>query len=79
VDGARLAPEWAEPLALNRIAVVSAAIRSSRLTADLAHQRNEWVAQLASRIVIAHASPGGRLAAQCEAWRKQERPFLRLG
>ena len=78
VEGARLDRAWAEPLAQGRMAVVTAATRSSRLTADMAHQRNEWAAQLASQIVVAHASPGGRLAACCEAWGLQGRPVLRL-
>jgi predicted Rossmann fold nucleotide-binding protein DprA/Smf involved in DNA uptake len=68
VVGARLPPEWAEPLAQDRMAVVSAAARSGRLTEELAAQRNEWVAALASQIVVAHASPGGRLAALCDGW-----------
>lgn len=62
VAGARLPAEWCEPLAQGRMAVVSAAARSGRLTEALAAQRNEWVAALASQIVVAHASPGGRLA-----------------
>ncbi len=42
VEGARLPPEWAEPLAQGRMAVVSAATRAERLTEELAAQRNEW-------------------------------------
>ncbi|WP_396432970.1 DNA-processing protein DprA [Limnohabitans sp.] len=68
VAGARLPTEWAEPLAQDRMAVVSAAASSGRLTEELAAQRNEWVAALASQIVVAHASPGGRLAALCDGW-----------
>ena len=79
VQGARLAREWAEPIAQGRMAVVSAATHGSRLTADRAHQRNEWAAQLATQIVVAHASPGGRLAAGCHAWCQQGRHLLRLG
>lgn len=79
VDGARLPPEWAEPLALGRMAVVSAAIRSGRLTEALAAQRNEWVAALARQIVVAHASPGGRLAALCDGWGCAGRPIWWLG
>lgn len=78
VAGARLPPEWAEPLAQDRMAVVSGATRSGRLTEDLATRRNEWVAELAGQIVIAHASPGGRLAALCEAWSSSGRPVQRL-
>lgn len=69
VAGARLPPEWAESLVQGRMAVVSAATRSGRLTEALAAERNEWVASLASRIVLAHANPGGRLAALRDHWR----------
>ena len=75
VAGARLPPEWAEPLAQGRMAAVSAATHSGRLTEELAAQRNEWVAALASQIVVAHASPGGRLAGLCEAWSRSARPI----
>ncbi len=78
VAGARLPPEWAEPLAQGRMAVVSAAARSGRLTEALAAQRNEWVAALASQIVVAHASPGGRLAALCEGWSSAGRSVRQL-
>ena len=78
VAGARLPPEWAEPLAQGRMAVVSAATRSGRLTEALAAQRNEWVAALARQIVVAHASPGGRLAALCNQLHEKGRTVVRL-
>lgn len=79
VAGARLPPEWTEPLAQDRMAVVSASARSSRLTVELAAQRNEWVAELASQIVVAHASSGGRLAALCDGWGRTGRFIRWLG
>lgn len=79
VAGARLPPEWSEPLAQGRMAVVSAAARSGRLTEALAAQRNEWVAALARQIVVAHASPGGRLAVFCDEWTRAGRSVQRLG
>jgi len=78
VVGARLPAEWAEPLAQGRMAVVSAATRSGRLTEALAAQRNEWVAGLACQIVVAHASPGGRLAVLCDEWTRAGRSVRRL-
>ena len=79
VAGARLPPEWAEPLVQGSMAVVSAATRSGRLTEALAAQRNEWVAALARQIVVAHASPGGRLVTLCDGWSRRGRPLLWLG
>ena len=79
VARARLPPEWTEPLAQGRMAVVSAATRSGRLTETLAAQRNEWVAALARQIVVAHVSPGGQLAVLCDEWTLAGRAVRRLG
>lgn len=69
VQGAKLPPEWAESLAKGRMAVVSAVAIAGRLTQPLANERNALVAQLAQKIVVAHASPGGALAGQLTQWR----------
>lgn len=61
VSDARLKPEWETAIAKGCMTVVSASTEKERLTGEQAVQRNELVAQLANRIVIAHASPGGRL------------------
>lgn len=79
VAGARLPPDWADPLAQGRMAVVSAAIRAGRLTEELAAERSQWVAQLARQIVVAHASPGGRLSALRGRWCVEGRPVIALG
>ena len=79
VAGARLPPERAASLAQGRMAVVSAATRSGRLTEELAARRNEWVAELARLVVVAHASLGGRLAVLCDGWSRTGRPFRWLG
>lgn len=62
VENAKLPPEWAEPLAQGRLAVVSGMAAAGRLTQPLANARNALVAQLAQKMVVAHASPGGALA-----------------
>ena len=55
-----------------QLIVISAtgADQHARLTNARAHQRNELVASLAARIVAAHASPVGSLAAQVTRWRE---------
>lgn len=68
VEDARLPPEWAEPVAQGRMVVVSAAVATARLTNKVAAERNEQVAQLADRIVVAYFSSGGNLAAQYRQW-----------
>ena len=68
VEGAKLPPDWAEPLAQGHLAVVSAAKATTRLTVEVATARNNLVAQLATYIVVAHASPGGVLASLVTQW-----------
>lgn len=71
VQGVTLPPEWRDPLATGRMAVVSGVVAASRLTQQLAIERNALVAQLAHSIGVAHASPTGFLAAQIEQWRRR--------
>ena len=78
VDGAKLPPEWTEALALGTMAVVSAVATTTRLTDEVATARNQLVAQLATSIVVAHASAGGALEALCTQWQSQGRLVNRL-
>ncbi len=70
----RLPGEWHEPLRQGRLVVVSPfADRQRRMTAELAAERNRFVAALAERVLIAHATPGGALAglaAEVVGWGK---------
>ncbi len=60
----RIPREWREPIEQGRLLVVSPFDeRHRRPTARLAEERNRFVAALASRIFIAHASPGGKTEA----------------
>ena len=68
VEGAKLPPDWAEPLALEHLTVVSSAKATTRLTGEVATARNRLVAQLATDIVVAHANPGGTLASLLAQW-----------
>jgi hypothetical protein len=44
-----------------------------RLIAELAAQRNDWVAEHADRIVVAHASTAGNLLRQAKQWENNGR------
>ena len=72
VQRARLSAEWRAAVTAGHLAVLSAmpddAAVAPRLTEAGARARNEVVARLAVRIVIAHAGPGGRLAGQAADW-----------
>ena len=79
LQSARLPPEWTEPLNQGRMAVVAvaeeviSATAGKRLTQDAAAVRIGRVAQLATALVVAHASPGGGLAALLDQWRADGR------
>lgn len=80
VQGAKLPRQWGIALENGHLAVVSGVMAAAgRLTQPLATQRNWLVAQIAQSIVVAHASPGGSLAAQLECWRQQGRRVQVLG
>lgn len=72
VAGARLGSDWAASVQAGHLVVLSAQgpgpTAGARLTASAAKARNDVVAHIASRIVIAQASVGGQLAEQAAAW-----------
>lgn len=52
---------WKQPLAANRLLIVSPFARNHRrITADVAQTRNRFVAALADQILVAHAGPGSK-------------------
>lgn len=56
----RIPPEWRQPLADGRLLILSAfPDTETRVTAALAHRRNEIVAALADEHYFAHVTPGG--------------------
>ena len=69
VAKARLPGAWREAASRSEIAIVSITQGTRRLTEDHASERNEWVAAIAARIVIAHAEAGGTLARNVDEWR----------
>ena len=68
----RIPPEWRQPLADGRLLILSAFPETEiRVTAALAHRRNEIVAAIADEAYFAHITPGGemeRLTKRVAAW-----------
>jgi len=68
----RLPAQWAIAVAAGRLLLLSPfAAQETRVTADMARRRNEFVAALADEAYIAHATPGGQLeqlAKRLETW-----------
>ena len=69
----RVPPDWKTPLAEGRLLILSCFNESeTRVTAELAARRNEFVAALADEACFAHITPGGqaeRLTHRLTEWR----------
>lgn len=78
VTGAKLPSDWTVALERGSLAVVSADRGATRLTEELATARNNLTAQLATRIVVAHASSGGVLQSLLSRWETQGLDVSRL-
>lgn len=75
----RIPPEWRTALAERRLIVASGAgFREERPTARSAELRNRLVAALADRVVIVHASAGGRLYGLAREVVRSGKPLLCL-
>ena len=73
LEQAHLPPAWLRAVQDGMAAIVSMENSTQRLTAELAVSRNDWVAEHAARIVVAHASAGGNLLRQAMQWKNQGR------
>ena len=75
----RLPRDWRAPLDEGRMLTLSPFPSAQRRpTAALAESRNEYVAELASRVFIAHAAPGGRTEAFARALADTGKPPMTL-
>jgi predicted Rossmann fold nucleotide-binding protein DprA/Smf involved in DNA uptake len=79
IDKMRVPPDWQEPLAENRLLVLSPFdAREERVTARLAARRNEFVATVADRVLVVHAEPGSRTAKLAQSIIGRGTPLLTL-
>lgn len=79
IERMRLPTAWKAPLAENRLLILSPlGVKQRRVTADLAEKRNEFVAALSDKVLVAYAAPGSKTERFCHdvlAWGK---PLLTL-
>jgi hypothetical protein len=73
LEQAHLPPVWLRAVHDGTAAIVSMDDTTRRLTTELAARRNAWVAEHATRIVVAHASAGGSLLRQAMQWENKGR------
>ena len=79
IDNMRIPRDWQPALDDGRLLVLSPFPDTARRpTAELAAQRNNLVASLASRVFIAHAAPGGRTEAFARKLVAAGKPLLTL-
>ena len=79
IETMRIPREWRRPLDQGRLLILSPfppALR--RPTAASAAQRNEFVADHADRVLIAHAAPGGKTEAFARRLAESGKPLLTL-
>lgn len=68
LEQAHFPPAWLLAVQNGMAAIVSMENSTQRLTAEFAVLRNDWVAEHAARIVVAHASTKGNLLQQARKW-----------
>lgn len=73
LEQTHLPPAWLRAVQSGTAAVISMDDTTRRLTEELAARRNDWVAEHAARIVVAHASAGGNLLRQVMQWENKGR------
>ena len=79
ISSMRVPPEWKAPLAAGRLLVLSPfGERDRRVTADLAAARNEFVAAVADRVLIAYAAAGSKTEAFARRVLERGKPLLTL-
>jgi len=77
IEGMRIPAAWKQPLEVGRLLLLSPFEKKHRrMTADLARRRNEFVAVLADKVFVAHASPGGKTEQFCRKIISWGKPLL---
>lgn len=72
LEQAQLPPSWLQAVQGGMAAVVNMQDTAQRLTSELAAHRNDWVAEHAANIVVAHAFAEGGLQRQISNWKRRE-------
>lgn len=73
LEQTHLPSTWLSAVQNGTAAIVSAEETTLRLTTELATRRNNWIAEHATKIVVAHASAGGNLLRQVIQWENKGR------
>ena len=76
IENMRVPKPWRNALEAGRLLIISTfEPKHKRLTAELAGQRNQFVATLADKIFVAHAGEGSRTDKFCSLIAEQDKPI----
>jgi predicted Rossmann fold nucleotide-binding protein DprA/Smf involved in DNA uptake len=76
----RLPAAWRGPMIVDRLLILSPfEAKERRPTVELAERRNRFVAALADRIIVAHASAGSRTQRLCSELIEHGKPVYTIG
>jgi len=79
LEGMRIPKEYKAPFAEGRLLILSSFDeKQNRITAKTSQLRNEMVAGLADQILVAHASPGGKMEKFCHRLLDLGKPICTL-
>ncbi|OQZ01055.1 MAG: hypothetical protein B6D35_04420 [Candidatus Brocadia sp. UTAMX2] len=77
IEGMRIPDAWRRPIDEGRLLLLSPFDQKyRRITAALGEKRNEFVAAIADRIFVAHATPGGKTEQFCRKVISWGKPLL---
>lgn len=79
IHGMRLKSELQPAFNAGRLLILSPfPPKQRRITADLAEERNRFVASVATEVFVAHAAPASRTFALCEELLRQNKPLVTI-
>jgi predicted Rossmann fold nucleotide-binding protein DprA/Smf involved in DNA uptake len=79
IENMRIPKAWRTGIDEGRLLILSPfGVKHKRPTTQLTEQRNRFVAELANKIVIGHATENGKIASLCSEWIDSKQPVYTL-
>ena len=79
IENMRIPKAWRTGIDEGRLLILSPfGVKHKRPTTQLTEQRNRFVAGLANKIIISHATENGKIASLCSEWITSKRPVYTL-
>ena len=79
IDRMQIPKSWKAPLADGRLLILSPFVdHRPRVTAELARQRNRFVARLADEVFVTHAAAGSKTEMFCRKMLEEKKPVITI-